>query len=307
MRVYSIMIWNAQHFDHQESALSSAYKDKKQFLDYYIAQRKPGILALFEAGKTGTINESLVSDLASTYSLIACLEQEGGKKKHTTLGSLVLVRKDIADQFDNVTDRYILSDSEQRAPLIIRHTKSTFGFAFYHANSSYKASANIVDTIGFINENADNLGIKSLLFFGGDMNVEGQAGASTIHGMNKLLPSGGGYTHSSSYNVTLEHAGNELRDLQERGNYLLYTPQQYLREEYMLAQGIEQCEIAPVLRLLDYAYVRHHEHWKAGCEGGVILDNNWYGKTIGMRRVCLGQPIRSDHFPVLFTLNATLG
>ena len=300
------MIWNTQHFDHQEKSQSNAYTDKKQFLDYYIAQKQPGMIALLEAGKTGTRNESLVNDLASSYSLLAWLDQEGGKKKHTTLGSLVFVRKDLADQFDDVTHRYILSDTEQRAPLIIRHTKSTFGFAFYHANSSYKASGNIVDTIGFIEDNASNLGIKHLLFFGGDMNVEASAGASTIHGMDKLLPSGGGYTHSSSYNVTLKHAGNELKDLQGRGHYPQHTPHQYL-QEYMFNQGLEQCEIAPVLCLLDYAYVRHHEHWKAACDGGVMLDSNKHGDIIGMRRVCLGQPIRSDHFPVLFTLNATLG
>lgn len=39
--MYSIMIWNTQHFDNQRGKLSSAYSDKKQFLDYFIQQKKP--------------------------------------------------------------------------------------------------------------------------------------------------------------------------------------------------------------------------------------------------------------------------
>jgi len=304
--MYSIMIWNAQHFDHQKAKLSSAYTDKKKFLDYYIAQKKPDIIALLEVGKTGTVNESLISDLMDSYTPVALLEQEGGKKKHTTLGSMVLIRNAIASEFDDVTGRYILSHTEQRAPLIIRHKKTTYGFAFYHANASFMAPGNIVDTVGFIESNAENLGIKELLFFGGDLNVIASEASNDILGMTKLLPSGAGFTHVSVRNVTLQKATNELRDLHERGLYRNNTPQVYL-QEYMINQGIEKCELQPILLLLDYAYVRHPDAWKAVCEGSLHVDSDSDGNAVEVVPLCVGQPIRSDHFPVLFTLNASLG
>lgn len=304
--MYSIMIWNAQHFDNQKAQLSSAYTEKKKFLDYYIAQKKPDIIALFEVGKTGTVNESLISDLMDSYSPVALLEQEGGKKKHTTLGSMVLIRNAIASEFDDVTGRYILSHTEQRAPLIIRHKKTTYGFAFYHANASFMAPSNIVDTVGFIESNAENLGIKGLLFFGGDLNVIASEASNDILGMTKLLPNGAGFTHVSVRNVTLQRATNELRDLHERGLYRNNTPQSYL-QEYMMAQGIEKCELQPILLLLDYAYVHHPNAWKAVCEGSLHVKSDSDGNVVAVVPLCAGQPIRSDHFPVLFTLNATLG
>jgi hypothetical protein len=303
--MYSIMIWNTQHFDNQRAKLSSAYSDKKQFLDYFIQQKKPDIIALFEVGKTGSINESLVSDLMGSYTLASVLAQEGGKKKHTTLGSMVLIRDAIAKEFDDVTERYILSHTEQRAPLIIRHKASNYGFAFYHANASYMAPGNILDTIGFIESNAENLGIKQLLFFGGDLNVNAVEGPETMLGMSRLLPKGAGYTHLSVRNVTLQRATNELRLRQGYGEDTHHTPQSYL-EHYMNMEAIERCEILPILLMLDYAYVHAPHAWEASCDGSVQINSDMDGNTVSISPRCLGQAIRSDHFPVLFTLKATL-
>jgi hypothetical protein len=304
--MYSIMIWNAQHFDNQKSNHSQAYTDKKKFLDFYIAQKKPHIIALFEAGKTGNINESLIADLTGSYTAIATLTQEGGKKKHTTLGSMVLLRNDISTEFDNVTDNYILSHTEQRAPLIIRHIESTFGFAFYHANASFMAPGNIVDTIGFIQDNKAMLGIKNLLFFGGDLNLIPTQAYAEIKGMNRLVPSNPGYTHLSIKNVTLAQAAHELSILQGYGKDTQLTAKSYL-PQYMFDQGIEACDLQPVLLLLDYAYVMHAQHWRAECDASLQQNSDSWGNILEIAPYCLGHPIRSDHFPVMFYLNAALG
>ncbi|MBX8470327.1 MULTISPECIES: hypothetical protein [unclassified Pseudomonas] len=303
--MYSIMIWNAQHFDNQKGIHSQAYADKKKFLDFYIAQKKPHIIALFEAGKTGNINESLIADLTGSYTAIAILTQEGGKKKHTTLGSMVLIRNDVSAEFENVTDNYILSHTEQRAPLIIRHIKSTFGFAFYHANASFMAPGNIVDTIGFIQENAELLGIKKLLFFGGDLNLIPTQTYAQIKGMDRLVPTSPGYTHLSIKNVTLAKATHELGILQGYGHDTQLTAKTYL-PDYMFTQGIEVCELQPVLLLLDYAYVLFAQHWRAECDASLRQTSDSFGNILEIAPYCLGHPIRSDHFPVIFTLNASL-
>ncbi|TBU95653.1 endonuclease/exonuclease/phosphatase family protein [Phytopseudomonas dryadis] len=303
--MYSIMIWNTQHFDNQKGNYSQAYTDKKKFLEFYISKKKPHIIALFEVGKTGNINESLIADLTSSYTAIATLVQEGGKKKHTTLGSMVLVRNDVSTEFENVTDNYILSHTEQRAPLIIRHIKSTFGFAFYHANASFMAPGNIVDTIGFIQNNAEALKIKKLLFFGGDLNLIPTQTYEEIKGMKRLVPTNPGYTHLSIKNVTLEEAAHELSVIQSYGKDTHLSAKNYL-PEYMFTQGIEACDLQPVLLLLDYAYVLFAQHWRVECDASLRQNSDSSGNVIEISPYCLNHPIRSDHFPVLFTLNAMI-
>lgn len=301
---YTIMIWNTQHFDNQKGVVSDAYAEKKEFLEYYLLQKKIDIFALFETGKTGDVNEKLINDLSGYYTATSTLKQEGGKKKHTTLGSIIFIKNSIADEFEDVSDKYILSSSEQRAPLLIRHKKSAYGFAFYHANSSYLASANIIDTIAFIQDNSETLGIKELIFFGGDLNVPIQSAHNEIKGLKCLAPSGSGYTHVSVSNVTFELATKELKDLQERGMFFNTKPQDYLWE-YMFNQGIEKCVLQGTLRLLDYAYVKYVNHWKSYCDGAIQEKTNSDYETIEIVRTCGGKKIRSDHFPVLFTLDAS--
>lgn len=301
---YTIMIWNTQHFDNQKGTVSDAYAEKKDFLEYYLSQKQVDIIALFETGKTGEVNEKLINDLSANYTATSTLKQEGGKKKHTTLGSIIFIKNSIAHEFEDVSDLYILSSSEQRAPLIIRHKKSAYGFAFYHSNSSYLASGNIVDTIGFIQDNLENLTLKELLFFGGDMNVPAQSSYEEIKGLKRLAPSDPGYTHVSITNETLGLAAIELKSQQEFGSYVGKKPFDYLNE-YKYNQGVEDCVLQETLRLLDYAYVGYANYWSARCDGSIQKKLNNDYETTDIARICLSKKIRSDHFPVLFTFAAS--
>ncbi len=122
--------------------------------------------------------------------------------------------------------------------------------------------------------------------------------------MKRLAPGGSGYTHVSVSNVTFELATKELKDLQERGMFFNRKPQDYLGA-YMFNQGIEKCVLQGTLRLLDYAYVKYVNHWKSYCDGAIQEKTNSDYETIEIIRTCWGKKIRSDHFPVLFTLDAS--
>ncbi|WP_035056441.1 hypothetical protein [Andreprevotia chitinilytica] len=297
----TIMIWNTQHFDNQTQDESEAYQQKKGFLLKYLQQVDIDIFTLFETGKTGNVNASLINDLKSAYTAVAILQQEGGKKKHSTLGSIVFVKNGLAKQYEDASETYILSDNEQRAPLLLKHKESGYCFAFYHANASYNASKNIVDTITFIQDNLDNLELKGLLFFGGDLNVPVQSAYKEIKGLQLLAPTDPGYTHVSITNKTMEGVTSELNDQQTLGNYANYKPKDYM-QEYMFNQGIEEFVLQESLSLLDYAYVHSLSEWKAKCHGSIQKKENQDYETIEIKRICCGMEIRSDHFPVLFTL-----
>lgn len=312
-----IMIWNAQHFDNQGDRPSVAYREKLEFLKHCLTQREVDILALFETGKTGAINKKLVMELSGDYSLIAGSEQEDGKKKSTTLGTLVFVRNSLSESYERVTE-YVLSPTEQRSAILIRHIKTGIGLAFYHANSSYRASQNILDTIGFITHNLGMLNLSSLKFFGGDLNYDAAHAYAQIttpiyasdesenpyrkrypigkHVLSKLVPTGPGYTHASI------RSGRRI---------VPPTPEETAFQESELRQGRRPRLILKLrrqwiitMRTLDYAYVEDIEQWKAECNAAVGHRIDDVERVFSPLRVAFGRLMRSDHFPVFFTFDS---
>ncbi|MGB8923164.1 MAG: hypothetical protein WCC61_16850 [Pseudomonas sp.] len=309
----SIMIWNAQHFDNQGVNPSAAYRDKLGFLRHCLTQREVHILALFETGKTGALNERLVTDLSNGYTLIAGSVQEDGKKKSTTLGTLVFARNSIAEHFERVTE-YVLSPTEQRSAILIREKKSGFGFAFYHANSSYLASKNILDTVGFITHNLALLKLSTLKFFGGDLNYDAKGAYSSIttpiYGsgeadnpyakryaiaeqvLTKLVPNGPGYTHAS---------------IKSQHRIIPPTPEEVAFEQSERSQGRRPRLIIRLRRhfvvtprTLDYAYVEDVAKWSAECNATVTHQIDDVDRKRIPVRMAFGELMRSDHFPVFF-------
>lgn len=311
-----IMMWNAQHFDNQGDNPSAAYQDKLAFLRHCLTQRDVDILALFETGKTGALNEKLVAELSNAYSLVAGSLQEDGKKKTTTLGTLVFVRNELADQFQKVSE-YVLSPTEQRSAILIRHIDTGYGFAFYHANSSYLASKNILDTVGFIVQNLSMLKLSTLKFFGGDLNYDAVGSYKEIktplfgtsdpdnpyskryviaeHVLSKMVPEGPGYTHAS---------------IKSAHRIVPPTPEETAHEFSELSQGRRPRLIIKLKRIwivtvrtLDYAYVENASQWTAECNGAFGRRSIDIEKNTGPVRVAFGAVMRSDHFPVFYTHN----
>ncbi|MFJ4193344.1 endonuclease/exonuclease/phosphatase family protein [Pseudomonas sp. NPDC089534] len=312
-----IMMWNAQHFDNQGDNPSVAYREKLAFLRHCLTQREVDILALFETGKTGDLNERLVIELSNSFSLVAGSLQEDGKKKSTTLGTLVFARNELAGDFEKVTE-YVLSGTEQRSAILIRHIRTGFGFAFYHANSSYLAPGNILDTVGFIVRNLETLKLSALKFFGGDLNYDARESYKEIkttlfgssepdnpyskryavgsHVLTKLVPEGPGYTHAS---------------IRSAHRIVPPTEEQRAFERSELSQGrrprliirLRRVWIATV-RTLDYAYVEDIAQWTAECNAAVDRRAEDIERNSGPVRMAFGARMRSDHFPVFYTHNA---
>jgi hypothetical protein len=187
-----ILVWNAQHFDNQsKSVYSEAYQQKLTFLTQYVAEKEPvDIIALLETGKTGNVNNTLASSLQD-YLLLSHLDQEGGARKNTTLGSSVYVHRHRMSEFAAAEFQFALGHNEQRAPLVIKHKSSKY-FAFYHANANERTSFDhIKSAIEYILQLK-----KKLVFFGGDMNYDFIEMNSVIAGMQKLGPPSPGYTHT---------------------------------------------------------------------------------------------------------------
>ncbi|PTT80372.1 endonuclease/exonuclease/phosphatase family protein, partial [Pseudomonas sp. HMWF005] len=130
---YKILIWNTQHFHNQSKKESEAYQAKAAYLSKVLLLKRPDILALFETGTTGVPNVSAEKLLESRgYRLVHALDNEGGARIDTTLGSMVFVRNELAGAFEMLSD-YILGASERRAPIVIRHKYNGDALAFYHA------------------------------------------------------------------------------------------------------------------------------------------------------------------------------
>ncbi|WP_322846745.1 hypothetical protein [Pseudomonas sp. B33.4] len=297
----TIMTWNAQHFDEQNSTLSEAYREKLAFLVYYLEQRKPDIFALFETGKSGAANTQLVRDLTAHYSPVSILQPESAKNKITTLGSIVFVKNAIASEFTDISEHVPLDDKEQRGALLIHHKTTDLCYGFYHANASCVALGNIVNAINYI----QGMRVK-LVFFGGDLNVPTDGKPDAIMKMQKLTPTGAGYTHVSILSDDVSSSSRELRDMQEFGHFLNLTPKKYFEEEYKWNHAIDAKPRHPTaqLSLLDYAYVHELEKWSAVCEGSantVESGESVRHRTTVIQKICLGMSVRSDHFPVFFT------
>ncbi|WP_454562728.1 endonuclease/exonuclease/phosphatase family protein [Pseudomonas sp. AIG] len=297
----TIMTWNAQHFDEQNATLSEAYREKLAFLVYYLKQRSPDIFALFETGKSGAANTQLIRDLSAEYSPISVLQPESAKTKVTTLGSIVFVKNAIAREFTDISAHVPLDDKEQRGVLLIRHRTTDLCYGFYHANASKRALGNIINAIAYI----QGLKVK-LVFFGGDLNVPTDGNPDVIMKMHKLTPAYPGYTHVNILSDDVSSSRRELRDMQELGHFLEHTPKEYFEEEYKWNHAIDGTPRHPTTRLslLDYAYVHELEKWSAVCEGSansVTSGESVRHRTTVIQKICLGMPIRSDHFPVLFT------
>lgn len=319
----TIMTWNAQHFDHQEHAYSQAYQDKLDFLRHYLAQDDIDIIALMETGKTGNINQSLVRDLAGEYSLIAAASQEDGVKKDTTLGTMVFIKDSLVDEFSCI-DNYILSSTEQRGAVIIKHDASKSGFAFYHANSSYRAMTNIIDTVQHIQLNLTSLGLKRLCYFGGDLNTDGRYESKEIRtnisyrepnnpyartfqtpgpSLNKLTPTGSGYTHASFKEIFVpdKKSKNLIRREEQRINAQKKLGVKKPTPKVLTLTGTVT-GYTKTFRLLDFAYVDNLDYWSATCDASFHDPGGSKKPT----RVSKGMTMRSDHYPVLYTYTKAL-
>ncbi|WVV47170.1 hypothetical protein THH46_19945 [Pseudomonas sp. NA13] len=140
-----ILIWNTQHLNNQAGGkMSDAYQEKLATLKQVLQQDNPDIVALFEVGSTGNPNDRLVNDLSQQYILKSSLDQDGGVRKSTTLGSMVFVRTDRANEF---RERYSwpLGPEARRATLLLTDDVGNT-FAFCHANASRNAWPQILGT-----------------------------------------------------------------------------------------------------------------------------------------------------------------
>jgi hypothetical protein len=313
----SILVWNAQHFDHQKGQHSAAYQGKKRFLDHCLAQETVDILVLIETGKTGTPNTALINDLSGSFKPLATAVQEDGIKKDTTLGTLVLISNDKAKEFEQATG-YILGGKEQRSAVVIRHIQSQYGFAFYHANSSYLAMNNAMDTITFIQSNLENMGLKKLGFFGGDLNTDGKWAHNELvthtsgprdpkndysrivvresPPLHKLIPSGSAYTHVSFKEQYKETA--KSKEAAKRAISLAKLSGK--RKTPNIIRTYKLVGYTPVVRLLDFAYVDDLSVWSSACDASFSTPAPIGDPPAKPVRISLGEEMRSDHFPVFY-------
>ncbi|HBP5361855.1 endonuclease/exonuclease/phosphatase [Pseudomonas aeruginosa] len=314
-----IMIWNAQHFDNQKYFRSQAYTDKLDFLRHYLTQEEIDIIALMETGKTGDINQTLIDDLSSEYTFIGATSQESGARKNTTLGTMIFLKNIISTKF-SLIDNYILSPTEQRGAVIIKHNKTHLGFAFYHSNSSYRAMANIVDTVQYIQLNLSSLGISKLCYFGGDLNTDGNYESKEISSrknlsnknnpyarvfqvagpsLYKLLPTGSGYTHASIKEVFVPDAKSRrlLKSAEQQKKQPRVSLKRTVPKTLVLTGKVTG--YTTTFRLLDFAYVDDLGAWSATCDASLSAP----GGLIRPIRMSKGKAMRSDHYPVVFTHN----
>jgi hypothetical protein len=306
---YKILIWNTQHFNNQTAKESVAYQEKAKYLFKVLLLKRPDILALFETGTTGAPNVSAEKLLNSWgYKLVHALDNEGGSRLETTLGSMVFVRDELAGAFEVLPD-YVLTESERRAPIIIRHKYNRDALAFYHANSSHKAVQLTGETIRFIVDN--NRGkFRELVFFGGDLNAEPHVNHEEIrfheHKPLRPAPPPTAGTHIQITNKTLKESGRDWKSNveyvfdDEQGKDVPVHSQAQWNSIYRWDEAITEDEYVATPRVLDYAYVTNTYRWTAECEGRADCIPNNSGGYRAIRRISYGDVVRSDHFPVFY-------
>lgn len=306
---YKIILWNTQHFHNQSAKESQAYLEKAAFLKKLLLHKRPDLLALFETGTTGVPNVS-AERLLNTwgYQLVHALDNEGGSRADTTLGSMVFVRTELVGAFE-MLPYYVLGESERRAPIIIRHKYTADALAFYHANSSAKASNLTAETIKFIVENLGHH-FRELIFFGGDLNCEPHANHEEIRGLahkplKPVAPAVAG-THIQITNKTLKDSSSDWKHNVENvfdfetGEDVPKVPLKQWHHQYRWDEAITEDEFVPTPRVLDYAYVTDTYRWSAECDGRHESIPNGRGGYKDIRRLYYGDVIRSDHFPVFY-------
>lgn len=310
-----ILIWNTQHLNNQAGGkMSDAYQEKLATLKQVLQQDNPDIVALFEVGSTGNPNDRLVNDLSQQYILKSSLDQDGGLRKSTTLGSMVFVRTDRANEF---RERYILplGPEARRATLLLTDDNGNT-FAFCHANASRNAWPQILgdmQELGSIHEGD----FQRLVFFGGDLNTPYSSAPKTISAyrgttrMNAVFPEGSGFTHIT-IRSTETQARKEYKKLDEVSRF--YTPiDQYVSS--LLGSDLGYGSFA-IPSQLDYAYVHEGVVARGYCEAAVQIkksllhDRQLIRNAEGLKvqghdevlRIFRGQVLRSDHYPVLYDL-----
>ena len=75
----------------------------------------------------------------------------------------------------------------------------------------------------------------------------------------------------------------------------------YDRQYSILEENAPRDSILVTNRFLDYGFVENLNEWQAECHGTVAMVNS---KTLGFgsaTRLCNSIPMRSDHFPVIYT------
>jgi hypothetical protein len=308
-----ILMWNTQHLNAQrdDGPTSEAYKDKMQNLASALDAYKPNIVALFEVGTTGRQNYGLVEDLKGHhYVLAAALEQDGGRSKDTTLGSMVFVHTEASSFFSELGE-IPLAPKANRASLVLKDPDGNL-FAFCHANANAKSSyAQVADEIGLISQ------LGKLVFFGGDLNHHANEAAPSFNlpddrVLKLCLPNGPGFTHVSIRN------SDTLAKKKYRKAYPVEERFRMSEESYLasvMGTDILYGQIA-IPSLLDFAYFDQDGEWKCRCDAAVNIttaalpQENLDLKTAGdfrkkrvyteVHRLFLGNKLRSDHFPVCY-------
>lgn len=320
MPVVKILMWNTQHLNNQNvrKPMSEAYEEKLDALASTLTALKPEILALFEVGTTGNPNLRLVNDLKGTYTLKASLSQEGGLRKSTTLGSMVFVKNEVADQFSEKFE-LPLGDEAIRATLLLSDNEDNL-FAFCHANASYKAAAQVRDDILLLGKLQGQDGkIKRLVFFGGDLNTDANTAADAItlkpsnEKMLRCTPGDAGFTH-----ISVRTSLSLAKKLYAEEKKNAYGGVQMSESEYInacMGTDVAFGDLA-VPSLLDYAYINEHCITKSICHAAVAV-KTLMGETGTLNsahqfkpnevynvveRVYLGKVLRSDHFPVAYMI-----
>ena len=320
MPVVKILMWNTQHLNNQNvrKPMSEAYEEKLDALASTLTALKPEILALFEVGTTGNPNLRLVNDLKGTYTLKASLSQEGGLRKSTTLGSMVFVKNEVADQFSEKFE-LPLGDEAIRATLLLSDNEDNL-FAFCHANASYKAAAQVRDDILLLGKLQSQDGkIKRLVFFGGDLNTDANTAADAItlkpsnEKMLRCTPGDAGFTH-----ISVRTSLSLAKKLYAEEKKNAYGGVQMSESEYInacMGTDVAFGDLA-VPSLLDYAYINEHCATESICHAAVAV-KTLMGETGTLNsvhqfkpnevynvveRVYLGKVLRSDHFPVAYMI-----
>ncbi|MEX3939906.1 hypothetical protein AB4Y44_10220 [Paraburkholderia sp. BR10937] len=299
----------------QSQPMSEAYGEKLATLERAIGAYGPHIVALFEVGTTGKQNLKLVEDMkARGYVLRASQSQEGGLTKYTTLGSMVFVHQDIAGSWKQPFE-VPLAPEARRATLLLEREGTLL--AFCHANASYKSLEQFVDEMQFISTHG------RLIFFGGDLNCPASVAPKSVQlrdqdkrTLELRLPECGGFTHVSVFSS--EAIKNERYDqiVRNTGGYPGISREEFVREDVDVYWG--DCAVPS---FLDYAYVASDIQVRGKCEGAVqivsikrekqkvlsTLENfkrrDKVYKEGQVKRLFLGETVRSDHFPVAYELN----
>lgn len=318
MAIVKILMWNTQHLNHQNERkpMSEAYEEKLDALLSTLEKLKPHIVALFEVGTTGNPNLKLVGDLKGAYTLKVSLSMEGGVRKGTTLGSMVFVRNDVADDFHEPFELPLGAESI-RATLLLSDKEKNI-FAFCHANASVKAAAQVLDDIQLLG-GFQGKGIKKLVFFGGDLNTDanGAPASITLPGKDKVLrclPGEAGFTH-----ISIRSSVALAKELYAREKRNSLGPVQFTESQYVnsvMGTDVAFGDIA-VPSLLDYAYIHETCRWESICHASISVTTlSKEPKTFGssslispykvyatVQRMYMGKALRSDHFPVAYMIS----